>query len=214
MKPFIAIIFIFASISAMADNADTIYVNDIVSYVVEEASAGSELIWKTNGAEIKSQSGNTITLSYPEAGEYSVMVCEKNEANCIGDFAQIDIVVIKKSEPEEPKPNDPEDPEIPEAPTEPEPPQPLEFAIEFPNIFTPNGDGLNDRYHINYTIRPDNFQICIFNRHGKKVFSATDPAFEWDGRNCSPDTYFYTAQFEHNGKIFNEKGSINLAREK
>ncbi len=213
MKNIITIILILTGISAFAGTADTIYVNDVVSYVVEEASAGSELIWKTNGAEIKSQSGNSITLSYPEAGEYSVMVCEKNEANCIGDFAQIDIVVIKKSEPEEPEPEEPEDPK-PEDPTEPEPPQPVEFAIEFPNIFTPNGDGLNDRYHINYTIRPDSFQIHIFNRHGRKVFSSSDPAFEWDGRNCSPDTYFYTAQFEHNGKIFNEKGSINLAREK
>lgn len=208
MKNIIAILFILASIGAVAGNADTIYVNDVVSYAVEEASSGSELIWKASGAEIRSQSGNKITLSYPEAGEYYVMVCEKNEANCLGDFSQIDIVVIKKSEPVNPEPEQPEEPE------EPTPPAPDEISLDFPNIFTPNGDGVNDLYHINYNIRPSDFQIHIFSRSGRKVFSSADPDFEWDGRNCNPDTYFYTAQFTHNGLAFSEKGTINLMREK
>lgn len=194
MKTIITILLILASISAFADNADTIYVNDIVSYAVEEAASGSELIWKVSGAEIKNQSGNQISLSYPEAGEYSVMVCEKNDANCLGDFAQIDIVVIKR---DEPSPN-----------------PPSEIALEFPNIFTPNGDGVNDFYHINYNICPSDFQIHIFSRSGRKVFSSTDPNFKWDGHDCSPDTYFYTAQFSHNGVVFSEKGTINLVRGK
>lgn len=211
MKTIITILLIIASISAFADNADTIYVNDIVSYAVEEASSGSELIWKASGAEIKNQSGNQISLSYPEAGEYSVMVCEKNEANCLGDFVQIDIVVIKKSQPEEPKDPEPEDPEEPD---EPSPNLPSEIALEFPNIFTPNGDGVNDFYHINYNICPSDFQIHIFSRSGRKVFSSTDPNFKWDGHDCSPDTYFYTAQFTHNGVSIREKGTINLVRGK
>lgn len=49
-----------------------------------------------------------------------------------------------------------------------------------PNVFTPNGDGVNDRFR---AIGVDNgaFSIDIFNRWGEAIWSTEDPADSWDG---------------------------------
>ena len=51
----------------------------------------------------------------------------------------------------------------------------------FPNIFTPNGDGVND--YLRFTI-PNNtcFELVIYNRWGIEVFKSLEMEIEWDGR--------------------------------
>ena len=52
-----------------------------------------------------------------------------------------------------------------------------------PNVFTPNGDGINDLF----TPFPYNFvdhiNIQIFNRWGNLVFTTNEPDINWDGKN-------------------------------
>ncbi|MCL2414119.1 MAG: gliding motility-associated C-terminal domain-containing protein [Bacteroidales bacterium] len=76
--------------------------------------------------------------------------------------------------------------------------------FEIPNVFTPNGDGINDEFKINWRYPLQNivvFTIRIFNRWGNLVFESNDPNFEWDGNNQAtgrpaPDgTYFYVIEF-------------------
>lgn len=53
--------------------------------------------------------------------------------------------------------------------------------VFIPNSFTPNGDGLNDRFRA-MPIRPvQYFQLAVYNRYGQKLFETTDPARGWDG---------------------------------
>jgi gliding motility-associated-like protein len=53
-------------------------------------------------------------------------------------------------------------------------------SVEIPNVFTPNGDGVNDFWYINVQ-GVNGVQINVYDRWGQKVFDATDPNDRWDG---------------------------------
>ncbi|MDN5201260.1 gliding motility-associated C-terminal domain-containing protein [Fulvivirgaceae bacterium BMA10] len=77
-----------------------------------------------------------------------------------------------------------------------------------PNVFTPNGDGVNDRFAIP-NIPLDNcasqfLGIRIYNRHGKLVFEDKKRDFLWDGKNMAAGVYYYHLEFtkaEYNGTV-------------
>lgn len=49
-----------------------------------------------------------------------------------------------------------------------------------PNAFTPNGDGINDTYHIpNSNFNKFSFQV--FDRWGNKMYETQKTSFHWDG---------------------------------
>jgi gliding motility-associated-like protein len=50
-----------------------------------------------------------------------------------------------------------------------------------PNAFTPNGDGLNDCYGIDYWGIIEEVEFSIFNRWGERIFFTKDPRKCWDG---------------------------------
>jgi gliding motility-associated-like protein len=65
---------------------------------------------------------------------------------------------------------------------------------EAPNVFSPNGDGLNDIFKPK--VKPSKFFTCtIFNQEGKTVFEWKDPNSGWDGKiNNTPaaeGTYYF-----------------------
>lgn len=52
-----------------------------------------------------------------------------------------------------------------------------------PNVFTPNGDNVNDIYKaINRNNSVQKVNMKIFNRWGKLVYETTDPLINWNGR--------------------------------
>jgi gliding motility-associated-like protein len=53
--------------------------------------------------------------------------------------------------------------------------------IEFPNVFTPNGDHHNDTYSLIKRENIKSMDIVITNEQNKVVYRSNDPAFEWDG---------------------------------
>ncbi|MBD1395928.1 gliding motility-associated C-terminal domain-containing protein [Pontibacter sp. JH31] len=81
-----------------------------------------------------------------------------------------------------------------------------------PNIFTPNGDGLNDFFEIPglpADVCTSTFQhIRIYNRWGKEVFASNDNTFRWDGKNVNDGVYFYVIDFGSD----KYKGSVTLVR--
>ena len=51
-----------------------------------------------------------------------------------------------------------------------------------PNAFTPDGDGLNDKYFPRYAgLSFANYLFQVFDRWGRLVFSTTSPGEGWDG---------------------------------
>ena len=57
---------------------------------------------------------------------------------------------------------------------------PIEESIVLPNIFTPNGDRVNDLFEIEIGDKLE-FQIVVLNRQNQLVFKSGDPRFQWDG---------------------------------
>jgi len=81
-----------------------------------------------------------------------------------------------------------------------------------PNIFTPNGDGVNDAFNIPCLENGQEAQIVVFNRWGDLVYESDKYNNQWDGTHNGqplPDgTYFYIL------KIGTEElqGSVEIRR--
>lgn len=64
-----------------------------------------------------------------------------------------------------------------------------------PNTFTPNGDGINEKWIIDYLDTYPNCRVQVFTRTGQLVFESRGYKTPWDGRyNGKPlpfDTYYY-----------------------
>lgn len=59
--------------------------------------------------------------------------------------------------------------------------QRCDCALQLPTAFSPNGDGLNDVYLPVFDCEPQLFELTVFDRWGKVIFSSTDPLKGWDG---------------------------------
>jgi gliding motility-associated-like protein len=57
----------------------------------------------------------------------------------------------------------------------------VENNLLIPNVFTPNADGINDPYRV-LICGAEQFQLSIFDRTGRRLFSTSDPESGWDGR--------------------------------
>lgn len=93
--------------------------------------------------------------------------------------------------------------------------------LKIPNVFTPNSDGINDRFEI--TIKGNegadwreayiSNEFLVFDRWGKKVYQQLNyKSGDWDGANLSTGTYFYIlkCQGQFGDDVF--KGSVAILR--
>ena len=69
-----------------------------------------------------------------------------------------------------------------------------ESMLTVPNVFTPNGDGMNDEFRVVYRSIKE-FHCWVYNRWGHKVYEWTDPAKGWDGtiggKPAAEGAYYY-----------------------
>lgn len=88
-----------------------------------------------------------------------------------------------------------------------------------PNVFTPNGDGINDEFRLPGTRGLRDFNFRVYNRWGRLVFETDFPMLGWDGRSFSGEeasdgVYFWIATGKRgNGKDYNMKGNVTLLRQ-
>jgi gliding motility-associated-like protein len=68
-------------------------------------------------------------------------------------------------------------------------------AISAPNVFTPDGDGINDFYQFTKYENIENFSCVITNRWGNEIIQLNAITETWDGtindKDASEGTYFY-----------------------
>jgi gliding motility-associated-like protein len=65
-------------------------------------------------------------------------------------------------------------------------------GLSVPDVFTPNGDGINDELVITLP-EVTQFNQIVTDRYGKQVFVSNDPMKRWNGKcasiDCAPGTY-------------------------
>jgi gliding motility-associated-like protein len=95
--------------------------------------------------------------------------------------------------------------------------------INLPNVFTPNGDGLNDKFYVIAGVEVKKVKkFQILNRWGELIFEVgdvkpNDYRYSWDGtqkgKQLPQGTYVYYLIIElEDGTVESKKGSITLMR--
>jgi len=99
--------------------------------------------------------------------------------------------------------------------------------IIIPNIFSPNGDGINDEFYIGYAGVPNAqsmedmevYEFKIYNRWGTLVFDNEGTATAWDGKIkgdiASEGVYFCIVQYKRicgDADVIEYKGHLTLSK--
>jgi len=88
-------------------------------------------------------------------------------------------------------------------------------GIYSPNAFTPNGDGLNDRFVFKGIGDNEHALLQIYDRWGRMVFQTNDPEKGWDGyignQPGIPDSYVWIL-YLGTGHVYTYKGSVTLVK--
>lgn len=90
--------------------------------------------------------------------------------------------------------------------------------IAVPNVFSPNGDLMNDVFSLISYEGIASLECIIVNRWGSTIQQFDEPNFAWDGRDkhgnaVSPGTYFYKISGESStGEEFVKQGFVELVK--
>ncbi len=89
--------------------------------------------------------------------------------------------------------------------------------ITVPNAFSPNGDGVNDTWHLQVRGTVVEYAVTVFNRYGQVVYTSNDLQKAWDGTtNGKPlpvGTYYYIIRSKDNAsKTAQQTGYVVILR--
>lgn len=83
--------------------------------------------------------------------------------------------------------------------------------LTIPNVITPNGDGLNDKFFVNELSYYPNSVFQVYNRWGDKVYENSNYQNEWGGGGLADGTYFFILKVNYgdeNYRIF--QGTVTI----
>lgn len=149
-------------------------------------------IWsfgKTDGTIYdSSDSAEVISQSYLSEGEYDICLVVVGNLNGCQDTACQTIIIHDQP------------------------------RLDIPNVFTPNGDNVNDEFYFPAEAISE-FKSIVYDRWGKKVFEFNSITDRWTGVNykndrlCSDGVYFYSYNgTSTNGKTYSGQGNVHLIR--
>ena len=88
--------------------------------------------------------------------------------------------------------------------------------LYLPNVFTPNGDGINDLFAAGMDCNPTSFALELFDRWGRSIHRTDDPAFTWTGDELPVGLYAYTLEYawqaQEGVRRVQRNGSVSLIR--
>jgi len=89
-------------------------------------------------------------------------------------------------------------------------------GIEPPNAFTPNGDGINDRWIV-YKGNCNNYpDVAVYNRYGSLVYQTQHYQNDWEGtykgKQLPVGTYYAVIRYTINGNMIVKKTDVSILR--
>lgn len=88
-------------------------------------------------------------------------------------------------------------------------------TIAYPNVFTPNSDGINDNFVLGDVVTKL-YDLTIYDRYGTQVFHSGEPLTAWDGthngKECSDGVYYYVIHYYFCTELREKSGFVHLAR--
>lgn len=84
--------------------------------------------------------------------------------------------------------------------------------LSFPNVFSPNGDGKNEKFIIGGLEKYPGSKLQIFNRWGGQVYRSNDYRNDWNGSNLNEGTYYYILEANKPDGVKVIKGWILIVR--
>lgn len=155
-----------------------------VSFINQSDANTNIFDWTFVGGNPDSSNLTDPNVTYDTPGTYPVSLTAVNIYGCVGSFYGTVIV------------------------EEPIPP----YMLEIPNVFSPNGDFINDEFELLYEGVKE-FHGEIYNRWGKKVYEWTDVSAHWSGDDYSAGTYFYIIKTTSEaGDAYEYNGHVTLVR--
>ncbi len=85
--------------------------------------------------------------------------------------------------------------------------------LNYPNFFTPNGDGYHDKWRIEYSTLEPHLKVTIFDRYGKVITAFGASAEGWDGTYNGaqlPSTDYWFVVTREDGREL--KGHFSMLR--
>jgi gliding motility-associated-like protein len=184
-----------------ATSVSSVVVNSENAYFTESSTAGSVpfdvsfkdasvppgVSWSWNIGDGTESNVADPMHSYPNPGSYTVTLSVTDSNGCKGMYQ----ILIETKEPPS--------------------------WILVPNVFTPNGDGVNDVFSIS-SKGLETLHVTIYDRWGIVLAELLAPNDAWDGRTqggvlASDGTYFFQLHAKAlEGKIYDKQGFVQLIR--
>lgn len=84
--------------------------------------------------------------------------------------------------------------------------------ITVPNVFTPNGDGVNDVFYVEGLEFVENCELKVYNRWGRIVYESNNYLNNWDGGNVAEGTYYFVLVIPGFMNLEPISGSVSIFR--
>ena len=89
------------------------------------------------------------------------------------------------------------------------------YHVFLPNIFSPNGDGINDKLFVRGK-GFESLEFYIYDRWGNKMFQTTDKEKGWDGTNAgkkvAAGVYVYYVSVKYfDGSVITKEGNVSVS---
>ena len=89
-------------------------------------------------------------------------------------------------------------------------------VLEIPNVFTPNGDQVNDYFEVT-TDGVNVYEFTVFTRSGTRIYHSLSPRIFWDGnsldgKELSDGIYYYVIEEQGGTSPFETAGFMYLFR--
>ena len=162
------------------------------------STSSTDYVWNFgNGNTTTATDNSGQNQTYTDPGTYTAYLVA-NQGNC-HDTAYVTIVV-----------NPP--------PIPPIPPVIVPVDLSYPNVFTPNGDGINDYFEFQL-LNIKTIHVDVLNRWGEVVYSTDDVNFKWDGKigGKMASEGVYTFKYEAKGaqdESLKGQGFVHLIEQK